>query len=142
VRPFTRDVRLLPDGVTMADLDTADLLPVPGGRAPTIRLEPPPVQPRLVDDVVVLTVAPARTPTGERTGLQPVNGVERVALLRGHTDRDGLAPLVLGRSGWFDRLTQLAGAVRVRELVRPAGGGTLDEVVAAIEGLTSASIRA
>lgn len=143
VRPFARNVHLLPDSVTALGLDDAELLPMSGGRTKSaIRLEPPPDQPRLIDDVVVLTRALDPATADREPSLHPVSGVEKVALVRRHTDRDGLAPLILGQQGYFDRLTQLAGAVRVSELVRPDGVDTMAAVVAAIEGLSSAPVRA
>jgi aryl sulfotransferase len=130
VLPYARNVHLLPDAVEALGLDPAALSTLAGGRGKAaFRPEPPPSGPRVVDHVVVLS----RDGSGPGPECRAVTGADRLVLLREHTDRDGIAPRVLGPRRYFEAVAALATAVPVTQLVRPDGGPCRDQVLDLVE---------
>jgi hypothetical protein len=70
--------------------------------------------------------------------LAEVRGAQRVGVLAEHTDRDGIAPMILGQQKYFEQLARLANSVPVYLVSRPGDGWSLDDVVDEIEALGSA----
>lgn len=128
--PYPRNVRLLPDAAAALGVDFDALPPLAGrvGKSAFLPEDPPP-EPQRIDRIVVLTTPPTAT----TVALEDVRGADRVRALAAHVSRRGLAPVILGPQGFFERLSQLAGATRVQVLSRPADAWTLDEVLDAIE---------
>lgn len=131
VTPYPRNVHLLPDAAAAVGVDFDELPPLAGrlGKAGFLP-EVPHSEPVRLDRVVVLT----RPPDAGAVSLSEVRGADRVTALAAHLSRRGLAPIVLGRSGYFARLARLAGVVRVQVLARPRNAWTLDAVLDAVEG--------
>ena len=131
VTPYHRNVHLLPDAAAALGVEFEALPPLAGrvGKSGFLPEAPEPV-PQRIDRVVVLTKPRLAT----SVELREVRGADRVSALAGHVSQRGLAPILLGQSDYFARLAQLAGAVRVQVLRRPADEWTLDEVLDLIEG--------
>lgn len=130
--PFPRNVHLLPDAAAAVGLDFEALPMLAGGRVKAaFRAEDPPVEPRRIDRIVVL--APQLTAT--EVTVTEAHGAERLATLVGHTRRDGIAPLVLGHSRYFELLARLADTTEVFVVRRPRQEKTLAEVLDVIESL-------
>jgi len=53
--------------------------------------------------------------------------------LLAHTERDGIAPLVLGEDAYFTQVAKLADTVPITQITRPRGKWTLDHVLDLIE---------
>ena len=131
MRPYSRNVHLLPDATEALGMDFDDLPLLAGGRTKAaFRPEDPPMRLHRLDRIVVL----APTDDVDRVTLTEARGTARVASRLAHTSRDGIAPIVLGPQRYFDLMTSLAGATPVWVLQRPPGDWTLDEVVNRIQG--------
>ncbi|MCW2791736.1 MAG: Sulfotransferase [Nocardioides sp.] len=133
VLPYSRNVHLLPDAAASLGLDF-DELPLLAGarRKAAFRPEEPAGDPVRLDRIVVLVTDAGVT----EAGLVEVRGQARVAALMRHTDRDGVAPIILGRDRYFEQITRLATAVPVSVLRRPRDAASLAEVVRlVVEGL-------
>jgi aryl sulfotransferase len=128
--PYPRNVHLLPDAAAALGVDFDALPPLAGrvGKSAFLPEDPPP-EPQRIDRIVVLTTPPEAT----AVALDDVRGADRVRALAAHVSRRGLAPVILGPQGFFERLSQLAGSTRVQVLSRPTDVWTLDEVLDAIE---------
>lgn len=127
--PFNRNVHLLPDAATAVGLDFEALPALAGGRVKAaFRAEDPPIEPLMIDHIVVL--APG---AWEGVSVETKRGAERLPALMGHTQRDGIAPIVLGQQRYFSLLSKLAHSTDVSVLRRPREGWSLDDVVDAIE---------
>lgn len=129
--PFPRNVHLLPDAATAVGLDFDALPALAGGRVKAaFRAEDPPIEPLMIDHIVVL--APQNH---EGVSVETKRGAERLPALMGHTRRDGIAPIVLGQQRYFSLLSKLANTTAVSVVRRSREGWSLDEVVDAIETL-------
>lgn len=128
--PYARNVHLLRDTADALGVD-ADALPSLAGRHGKVafRAEDPPVEPRRIDRIVVLTRPAAVTDVT----LTELRGVDRIEILRQHVARLGLAPAILGQPGFFALVAKLADAAPVQLLRRPPDGWSLDAVLDAIE---------
>ena len=120
VKPFSRNVHLMPDAAAALGIDFEALPILAGGREKAaFTPEPQPVRPRRIDAVLVLE------PTDEARGVtvQALRGTEGVLRLREHTRRHGIAPLIMGEEAYFRALTSLAASTRVYVLSgrRPRG---------------------
>lgn len=134
--PYPRNVHLLPDAAAAVGLDFDALPMLAGGRVKAaFRAEDPPAEPRRIDHIVVL--APGLD--AQSVTVTEARGAERLAMLVGHTRRDGIAPLVLGHSRYFSLLARLADTTGVSVIRRPRDTWTLDAVLNAIEDLSGAS---
>jgi hypothetical protein len=130
ITPYARNVHLLPDSAEALGIDFDGLPRLAGGRLKAaFTPDEPPVGPRRIDRIVVLTPMRGTDPPT----LTEVRGTERLGTLSQHVARQGLAPAVLGPQRFFEQLTALADAVVVQRLVRPLGTFTLDTVLDLIE---------
>ena len=130
ITPYARNVHLLPDSAEALGIDFDGLPRLAGGRLKAaFTPDEPPVEPRRIDRIVVLTPMRGTDPPT----LTEVRGTERLGTLSQHVARQGLAPAVLGPQRFFEQLTALADAVVVQRLVRPLGTFTLDTVIDLIE---------
>lgn len=131
--PYPRNVHLLPDAAAAVGLDFEALPMLAGGRVKAaFRAEDPPADPRRIDHIIVL----APNADAEEVTVTEAHGAERLAVLVGHTRRDGIAPLVLGHSRYFELLARLADSTPVYVVRRPRSEWTLDLVLDAIEDLS------
>jgi hypothetical protein len=71
-------------------------------------------------------------PEGEATA-RPVQGWEKLSLLRRDTGHGGLAPLIRGEAACFRDVTTLARAVDVERLTRPHGPQTRQQMLGLAE---------
>jgi aryl sulfotransferase len=128
--PYTRNVHLMHDTADALGVDP-HALPALAGRHGKVafRAEDPPVEPRRIDRIVVLTHPEDAT----EVTLDDIGGAERVPLLRRHVVRRGLAPAILGQATFFGLLVKLADVAPVQLLRRPVHGWSLDAVLDAIE---------
>jgi hypothetical protein len=134
-RPFARNVHLLADAADALGLDFASLPRLAGGRSKVaFAPEPPSPEPRRLDAVLVL----APEAGAAHVSLMEVHGAAKVRELLAHTHRDGVAPLIMGQQAFFWAVAELARALPVFVLRRPARDWSLDAVLDAIEGLASA----
>jgi hypothetical protein len=143
--PFARNVHLLPDAAAALGVDFEGLSPLALGRDKSaFRAEDPPIEPHRVDLVVVLAPegddGPPDPPSAIRPGQEAValteaKGAKRIDALVEHTNRDGIAPVILGQERYFAQLVRFANAAPVYVLRRPWIGWSLDAVLDLIEGL-------
>lgn len=132
MRPFSRNVHLLPDSAHALGLDFNSLPPLSGaGRKASFRPEQIDAAPVTVDAIVLLDPRPE----ADGVLLEQVTGRERLTALDAHTRRTGIAPLVLGYDRYFELTAEVADRCPVWRLVRPKQDWTLDQVVATIEEL-------
>lgn len=127
--PYWRAVHLLEDAAGRLGLDY-DALPALGpdrGKAAWLT-EDPGAEHRRLDRIVVLVVADV-----DRVEVSEATGAARLAALVEHTDRDGIAPLILGEAQYFAQVSRLADSVPVTVVRRPREQDSLADVVAAIE---------
>jgi aryl sulfotransferase len=131
VTPYPRNVHLLPDAAAALGVDFDALAPL-AGRLGKVAFTPedPPPHPHRIDRIVVLTT----TADAEHVSLHELRGAQRLEALTAHVSRRGLAPVILGPTGFFERLARLAGSTRIQMIKRPPDQWTLDDVLDAIEG--------
>lgn len=128
--PYDRNVHLLEDAATALGVDFDSLPRLSGGR-PKVAFRPEDTEPdeTKIDRIIVLAWAP---PTTSIRVNQPA-GVQRMNRLLAHTERDGIAPLVLGEDTYFTQVAKLADTVPITQITRPRGTWTLDDVLDLIE---------
>jgi hypothetical protein len=130
--PYARNVHLLPDAAHALGIDFNSLPLLSGGRdKAAFTPAPPDSEPRRIDAIVVLVP----DPEAGQLSVTEARGAERVRELKGHTERDGIAPIVLGEEAYFRALTLLATSCPVFVVRRPTSGWTLDDVLDTIERL-------
>jgi aryl sulfotransferase len=129
--PYSRNVHLLPDAAEAVGV-SFEALPALAGRFDKVAFLPeePADEPHRIDRVVVLT----RSATASEVSVREARGGDRVQALFHHVSRRGVAPAVLGRGVFFERLAQLANSTRIQVLQRPSETWTLDAVLDAVVG--------
>lgn len=126
MRPYSRNVHLLPDAAEALGMAFDSLPILAGGRTKAaFRAEDPPADAQRLDRIVVLTWSNTATDVG----LTEIRGSDRLRCLLAHTRRDGIAPLVLGEQRYFELMTRLAATTSVWVLERPRGDWTMPTVV-------------
>ena len=140
--PYARNVHLLPDTADALGVDFGSLLPLAGGRDKSaFRPEDPPVTPHRLDLIVVLAPFASESAEGmadQQVTVSRVKGADRIQALIEHTNREGLAPLILGQNGYFTALAQLANSAPVYLLRRPQQGcWSLGQVLDEVERLAN-----
>ena len=133
-------IPVIPDSAAGCRIEPPVSVPVAAGaiRAETAEEEPP-EEPHRIDQIIVLA------PFADYEGVRLVerHGAERLRALIGHTRRDGIAPMVLGDSRYFELLARLSAAAPVSTLHRRRQDWTLDAVLDLIEsGQREGSIAA